>query len=207
MNGPEHPQTLEVMVGLATSYREGGKFEEAASLLNDGLPVARKQLPHDDEPTAAILCEVRTGEAECQGLRRSRTAAPRRPGRFAESHAGRLAILFCQSDLGAALLGQKKFAEAEPLLLASFNAMKQREKTIPPGRRYRLPEVVDRLIELCTATNKPDEVKNRRGAGEVYRGCPSVVRQWRQATQYDVFFRDSPTVPWCRLLWHLLLGS
>jgi len=57
------------------------------------------------------------------------------------------------------LIGLKKYAEAEPLLLSSFNALKQREKTLPAGRRYRLPEVVDRLIELYTATGKPDEVE------------------------------------------------
>ena len=37
--------------------------------------------------------------------------------------------------------------------------MKQREKSIPPQGAIRLPEALDRLIELTTATNKPDEVK------------------------------------------------
>ena len=37
--------------------------------------------------------------------------------------------------------------------------MKQREKSIPPQGNTRLPEALDRLIELYTATNKPDEAK------------------------------------------------
>ena len=37
-----------------------------------------------------------------------------------------------KSLLGGALLGQKKFAEAEPLLLAGYEGLKLREKTIPP---------------------------------------------------------------------------
>ena len=64
-----------------------------------------------------------------------------------------------KSLLGGALLGQKKYAEAEPLLLKGYEGMKQREKTIPPQASIRLPEALDRLIELSTATNKPDEVK------------------------------------------------
>ncbi len=44
-------------------------------------------------------------------------------------------------------------------MLAGYEGMKQREKTIPPQGRARLPEALDRLIELYTATNKPDEVK------------------------------------------------
>jgi hypothetical protein len=64
-----------------------------------------------------------------------------------------------QSRLGGALLGQKKYAEAEPLLLQGYEGMKTREKTIPQhsGEELRIPEALDRLIELYTAINKPDE--------------------------------------------------
>ena len=61
--------------------------------------------------------------------------------------------------LGGALLGQKKHAEAEPLLVKGYEGMKAREKTIPPQGNIRIPEALDRLIELYTATNKPDELK------------------------------------------------
>ena len=64
-----------------------------------------------------------------------------------------------KSALGEALLGQKKYAEAEPLLLAGYKGMKAREKTTPALRGLRIPEALDRLIELYTATNKPDEAK------------------------------------------------
>jgi hypothetical protein len=37
--------------------------------------------------------------------------------------------------------------------------MKQREKTMPPEGTTCISEAVDRLIELYTAMNKPDEVK------------------------------------------------
>jgi serine/threonine-protein kinase len=37
--------------------------------------------------------------------------------------------------------------------------MKQREKTIPPQAMSRIVEALDRLIELSTATNQPEEVK------------------------------------------------
>ena len=57
------------------------------------------------------------------------------------------------------MLGQKRFADAEPLLLAGYEGMKQREKTMPPQASTRVPESVDRLIELFTVTNKPDELK------------------------------------------------
>ena len=46
--------------------------------------------------------------------------------------------------------------------------MKQREKTIPPPGKIRLPEALDRLIELSTATNKPDELKKWRAKRAKY---------------------------------------
>ena len=63
--------------------------------------------------------------------------------------------------LGSALLGQKKYADAEPLLLKGYEGMKEREKSIPKSgaAAKRIPEALDALIELYTATNKPDEVK------------------------------------------------
>jgi hypothetical protein len=61
--------------------------------------------------------------------------------------------------LGGALLGQKKYAEAEPLLLKGYEGMKAREKSIPRQGSTRITEALDRLIELYTATNKPDDVK------------------------------------------------
>ena len=56
-------------------------------------------------------------------------------------------------------MGQKKYADAEPLLLKGYEGMKAREKSIPPQGSIRLPESLDRLTELYTATDKPDEVQ------------------------------------------------
>lgn len=64
-----------------------------------------------------------------------------------------------RSMLGGDLLGQKNYAEAKPLLLQGYAGMKAREKSIPPQGVIRIPEALDRLIELYTATNKPDEVQ------------------------------------------------
>lgn len=53
--------------------------------------------------------------------------------------------------LGGSLLGQKKYAEAEPLIKEGYEGMKQREKTIPPADRPRLTEALERLVQLYDA--------------------------------------------------------
>ena len=64
--------------------------------------------------------------------------------------------------LGGAQLGQKKYAEAEALLLAGYEGMKQREKTIPEQGKVRIPEAIERLVQLYEATGKQDEAARWR---------------------------------------------
>ncbi len=64
-----------------------------------------------------------------------------------------------KSLLGGALAGQKKFQEAEPLLIAGYQGMKQREAKIPAAfARIRLVEAVQRLVQLYEATGKTLEL-------------------------------------------------
>ena len=67
-----------------------------------------------------------------------------------------------QSMLGGALLGQKKYADAEPLLLKGYEGMKAREKTIPPQGKVRLSEALERLVQLYEAMGKKDEAAKWR---------------------------------------------
>ncbi len=64
--------------------------------------------------------------------------------------------------LGGALLGQKKFAEAEPLLLSGYEGMKKQEDKIPPAGKDRLNEAVSRLVQFYESTSKPDEAAKWR---------------------------------------------
>ena len=59
--------------------------------------------------------------------------------------------------LGGALTSQKKFQEAEPLLLQGYEGMKQCEARIPSASRIRLVEALQRLVALYTAWNKPEK--------------------------------------------------
>ena len=73
-------------------------------------------------------------------------------------------------------MGQKKYAEAEAQLVAGYEGMKQWEKehmTHTTG----VPHALDRLIELYTATNKPDEVKKWRAERAKYPDAAPPPRE------------------------------
>jgi hypothetical protein len=64
-----------------------------------------------------------------------------------------------RSLLGGSLLGQKKYQDAEPLLLAGYEGMKQREKMIPAQGRVRLAEAAARLVQLYEALDDTDNAE------------------------------------------------
>ena len=74
--------------------------------------------------------------------------------------------------LGAALMGQKKYADAEPLLLRGYEGMKQREDKIPAQVRSRfLSEALERLGQIYDATNNPDEAAKYRKELEAHKNA------------------------------------
>jgi serine/threonine protein kinase/lipopolysaccharide biosynthesis regulator YciM len=67
-----------------------------------------------------------------------------------------------QALLGGALLGQENYAEAEPLLLAGYEGLKQRQAKIPRGDKKSLAEALDRLVQLYDTWGKPDRANQWR---------------------------------------------
>src|SRR5262249_35907849 len=75
-----------------------------------------------------------------------------------------------ESALGACLLGQKKYAEAEPLLLRGYNGLLKSGDKNPAAIRIQrasgpqsdLTEALERLVQLYEETDKPQEAAKWR---------------------------------------------
>ena len=89
--------------------------------------------------------EAEATARECHAMR-----AKLRPDDWSTYHA--------KNMIGAALAGQKKFAEAEPLLIEGYQGMKQQEAKIPPFHLIRLPEALQRIIDCYSGWGKTEEV-------------------------------------------------
>ena len=110
--------------------------EQLLPLVYDEL---RKQKPADAEPLLS----------ECLAIR-----AKKEPDAWTTFNT--------KSLLGGALLGQKKYAAAEPLLRAGYEGMKEREIKLPPQGKVRMTEAVQRLIDLYTAWDQPHQAAEWR---------------------------------------------
>jgi pentatricopeptide repeat protein len=156
------PALRELDTQLLDGYCRAGRLADAAALLAELLADGRKTVPKGslqlagmlDEAGSALITLKAFAEAEAM-LRECLTIREQtEPDAWSTFNA--------RSLLGGALLGQKKYAEAESLLRQGYEGMKAREKAIPQPRAPRLAAALDRLIELSTATNRPDEAEKWR---------------------------------------------
>ncbi len=144
---------------LIDAYAKAGENAKFANLLQEQLAEARKALPKDSPQLAGMLAQIGLGFLEQKKWTEAEPLLRECLVIREKTQPDVWTTFNTKSMLGGALLGQKKYADAEPLLLAGYEGIKQREKAIPPEGQVRLPEAFDRLIELYTATDKPDEVK------------------------------------------------
>ncbi len=175
--GPKHPDTQTVTQYLADAYRDDDRLAAAETTYRTLLAAARPTLPADSPDLARCLfglgtvlaLERKFGEAEAalrECLKIRRQVAPDDWRTFAT-----------ESLLGGSLLGQKKYADAEPLLRAGYAGLKAREPSIPPPSRARIRDALDRLIELSAATSKPDEAARWRAERAKYPDAAPPPRE------------------------------
>lgn len=153
--GPDY--MLGSMAYLAKAYLAGEQPEKALPMFDRFIAGHRGRATPDDLRFAGLLISVsadllqhRQYEAAETCLRECVTIREKQlPDDFRLFNA--------KSTLGGALAGQKKFQEAEPLLVEGYSGMKAREAKIPPAVQTRLPEAIQRLVDLYVAWEKPEQ--------------------------------------------------
>jgi tetratricopeptide (TPR) repeat protein len=157
LSGDEHPFVANSLIALARVLQDQGKLPEAETTYGEALVMRRKFLSADDPTlayalaglTSTLLATQKFTEAEplareCLTIREKKL-----PDDWRTFNA--------RSVLGGSLLGQKKYAEAEPLLLSGYEGMKQREDKIPASGKPRVKEALDRLVQLYEATGQSEK--------------------------------------------------
>jgi serine/threonine protein kinase len=165
--GPEHSDTLTTMINLAKAYIATEHKEKALPLYEQYFASHRRRATPDDLTFAGMLASV------SHDLLQHRQYLPaekylRECLTIREKKLPDDWILFnTKSMLGGALAGQKKFQEAEPLLIDSYSEMKDREAKIPPAAKLRLNEAVQRVVDFYTSWEKSEEAAKWRSKLEI----------------------------------------
>src|SRR5262249_18379140 len=147
---------------LLEAYAGAKKAAEAAKLARELEIDARKAQPKDSPQLAGLLAILGLELLEAGAFADAEPLLRECLTIREQTQPEAWTTFNTQSMLGGALLGQKKYDQARPLLRSGYRGMIEREDQIPPKGRARLREAVDRLIALAVATNKPDEARKYR---------------------------------------------
>jgi tetratricopeptide (TPR) repeat protein len=162
--GEEHPFGLETLNGLASTYQVEGKYAQSEGLYTKALGIARRVLGDAHPRTLGALSSL--GRVNLQRQNYSGAAATLREALagYEKAMPDAWERFDCQSLLGAALAGQKKYAEAEPLLLSGFDGLLKRQAAI--AARPALSEAADRIARLYAAWDRPAQAAEWRSKRE-----------------------------------------
>jgi serine/threonine protein kinase len=158
--GPDESDTLNTVRNLADAL-ERLRPAEAEPLYRRALQGLRKFEASDSGRLSSakagygyhLLKRGRWAEAETL-LRESSAILEKTPP--TPDEWSRFSVL---SMLGGALAGQRRFGEAEPLLLRGYEGMKQREAKIPTGQKNVLAEAADRIARLYEETGRAEQAR------------------------------------------------
>jgi tetratricopeptide (TPR) repeat protein len=154
---------------LAAANAEAGQFAKAVNIQQQALALSQSE-PEKRDLASRLELYSSAIPYHDDGLLAARTSNLLAAGRFAEAEPlARECLALCEkripddwrtfnarSMLGGVLLGQKRFAEAEPLLLSGYQGMQQRRASIPTAGGTRLQEAIQRLVELYARTDRPE---------------------------------------------------
>jgi tetratricopeptide (TPR) repeat protein len=175
--GPKDPATLATGSNLAYIYENHKRFAEALPLEIQARGAALQR--YGPEDPNSIVSGTMVGKDRVM-LHQYNEAEPvlrevlaveikNKPDAWQRYNM--------ESLLGGALLGQKKYEEAEPLLISGYEGMKQREDKFPPVVKGWMIENGERIVELYKAWGKPQKAAEWREKLKAAAAAPAAVKK------------------------------
>jgi hypothetical protein len=169
-------QTIMVLECLVFALFDSKQLEKARARLQELVDCQRKIMGAETKALGTYLGRIgfhflQIGQfAEAEPLLRESWAIRRKTA------PDDWMTFAAESDVGASLMGQQKFAEAEPLLLRGYQEMKKRQDKIAPRSIYRFVNVLQRIVGLYERWGKPDEAAKWRKDLEPWRREVEVMK-------------------------------
>ncbi len=170
--GADHPQTLDSLGNLALVLLEMKQDERALKVIDQFVKRQRERIGIDELQFADILSQVGANLlqhglyiAAEEYLRECFVIRERRqPDRWQTFET--------RSLLGDALLGQKNYADAEPLLVQGYEGMKSRQAQIPSHDQGRRTAALQRLVLLYESWDQPEQAAGWRKRSQLESQFP-----------------------------------
>jgi hypothetical protein len=161
-HGPDSPAVLLARYNLAGTYEESDGWDVAEPFRREQLAACRRRDPPGSDDIANqlgrlganLIHQHKWQEAElllneCLTIREKRSS----------DHWTRFQAM---SRLGGAILGQRRFAEAEPLIVPAYEALQARAATLSGNDKYEVYWAAERVLRLYEGWGKPQVASDWR---------------------------------------------
>jgi eukaryotic-like serine/threonine-protein kinase len=155
--GAEHPITLGCLADMSTMYLRQGKGAEAAKHATRALEVRRRVVGSDQMDTMGSAADLAVAYVMQEKFRDAEPLAREVVAFFNKVDPDGWQRFGVESLLGATLAGQKKFAEAEPLLLEGYRGLVDRKDRIEAPARFYVDIAHEWVVTLYEAWGRPDK--------------------------------------------------
>lgn len=167
VEGPEHPDTLAFMSDFAGMYQRKGNYSLAQKYAGQALAGRRHALGSENPDTMASAADLALAYLSQGKFAESEPLAREAMETNQKEHPDDWQRFRAESLLGASLAGQKKYAEAEPLLVEGYQGMLARKERIGVPNRYHLQLAHQWLVQLYKDWGKPQKAAEVTRAQEL----------------------------------------
>ncbi len=152
--GADSPEISDTLSNLGASYLAAGRFDEALPLLKEAVKRRKAALGPNDADTLESMDRLAEADIQVDRSVEAESVARECLDLREQRHPDDWCTYYTRSLVGAALMRQKKYAEAEPLLISGYEGMRDRDDQIPQGSKKYLQDALQRLVQLYEATNQ-----------------------------------------------------
>jgi tetratricopeptide (TPR) repeat protein len=156
--GDEHPDVLSTMSNLATTYFRQGNYSRAAPIVLKVVEVRRRVLGAQSPATADALILLSLIRFELREYGDAEQAVREALAAYQKAGTDDWRVHRARALLGATLAGQRKYADAEPLVLSGHESLAARRDAIPfEIRSTALDRSGSWIVQLYRDWGRPDK--------------------------------------------------
>ena len=146
--GAEHPDTLTGMHELGSLYRSQGRYAEAETILSRVLEAEHRVLGPAHPYTTAVMATLGELRLQLAQYAAAETVVREALANWEKTRPDAWQQYYVQALLGASLAGQRRYVEAEPLLVAGNQGLLRRESTVPGENRHVLADAGEWVVRM-----------------------------------------------------------
>jgi len=157
VRGPDHPSTLDTLADLTSMYQQQGRYALAETHAAQVLAGRRHTLDPAHPAIAGAAADLALAQLSQGKFAETEPLAREALDFYSKNQPEDWERFRAETLTGASLAGQRKFADAEPLLLEGYRGMLARKDRIGVPDRYHVDRAREWLVRLYGAWGKPEK--------------------------------------------------